>query len=142
MESAHVGDDLGRNNILAVSTSAEYSIDLEKRLVLVKFGKRVRSQDIGNYARHLKMNPLFQTTFSEIADLRDVEEMELQAEDFLELAEKIDPFSPTAKRAFVVQNTLQSHAARMHKILRFQRSIEIFESLEEAEAWVHTTPKT
>ena len=141
MESAHVGD-LGGKNVLTLSTSAEYSIDLEKHLVLVKFGKRVRPQDIGNYARHLKMNPLFETTLSEIVDLRDVEEMELQAEDFLELADKIDPFSLTAKRAFVVQTALQSHAARMHKILRFQRSIEIFESLEEAQAWVHTNPKT
>jgi hypothetical protein len=141
MESAHVRDELGRNNIMAPNTSAEYSIDLENRLVLVKFGKRVRPQDIGNYAKHLKMNPLFQPTFSEIVDLRDVEEMELQAENFLELADKIDPFSPTAKRAFLVQNTLQSHAARMHKILRFQRSIEIFESLEEAEAWVQTNPR-
>lgn len=141
MESQHLADDAGGPNILPQNTAAEYSIDLEKRLVLVKFRRSVGPQDIGNYARHLKMNPLFEPTFSEIADLRDVEEMELQAEDFLELADKIDPFSPGAKRAFVVQNTLQRNAARMHKILRFQRNIEIFESLEEAEAWVQAKPR-
>lgn len=140
MESAHVGDDRGGKNILNLSTSAEYSIDLEEHLVLVRFGERIRPQDIGNYAKHLKMNPLFEATFSEIVDLRDVDEIELRAEDFLELADKIDPFSLTAKRAFVVKTTLQRHAAGMHKILRFHRSIEIFESLEEAQAWVHTNP--
>jgi hypothetical protein len=31
---------------------------------------------------------------------------------------------------------VQIHAARMHKILRVQRNIEIFHTVEEAETWI------
>jgi hypothetical protein len=70
--------------------------------------------------------------------LTQVEEVTLQADDFLRLADQIDPFSPDAKRAFVVQNSVQNHAARMHRVLRMQRNIEIFRSLEEAQRWIAT----
>jgi hypothetical protein len=52
------------------------------------------------------------------------------------LADEIDPFSPDVKRAFIVRNSVQNHAARMHKVLRTQRNIEIFRSVEEAELWI------
>jgi hypothetical protein len=82
------------------------------------------------------MNPSFVLTFSEIVDLTEVEELDLQAAEFLRLADEIDPFSPGAKRAFVVRNAIQDHAARMHKILRTQRNIEILRSVGEAERWI------
>jgi len=66
--------------------------------------------------------------------------LNLNAEEFIRLADKIDPFSDEAKRAFVVRNTVQAHAARMHKILRTQRSFEIFHSIEEAEQWIFSPP--
>jgi hypothetical protein len=65
-----------------------------------------------------------------------VEVFDLKVEDFLKLADKIDPFAPEAKRAFVVRTPVQSHAARLHKILRLARNIEIFGSLIEAECWI------
>jgi hypothetical protein len=65
-----------------------------------------------------------------------VEELDLKAEAFIRLADKVDPFSFESERAFVVGNSVQAHAARMHKILRAQRSFEIFHSLEEAEHWI------
>lgn len=114
----------------------EISIDKNRRLVVVKFGRRTIVEDIAKYARQLVMNPDFQPTFSEIVDLREVERLDLEADDFLKLADQIDPFSLEAKRAFVVRNSVQSHAARMHKILRSNRNIEIFRSLGEAERWV------
>jgi hypothetical protein len=71
-------------------------------------------------------------------DLTDVEELDLEAEEFLKLADEIDPFLPDAKRAFVVRSLIQNHAARMHKVLRTKRNIEIFHSFEEAEHWIAT----
>jgi hypothetical protein len=53
----------------------------------------------------------------------------LQADEFLALADEIDPFSYEAKRVFVVRTSVQNHAARMHKVQRKQRNIEIFRSL-------------
>jgi hypothetical protein len=115
---------------------ADYSIDAKGKQVRVKFGKKLNAAAIGSYASQLAADPSFHPDFSEIVDLRDVEEADLQADDFLKLADKIDPFSPTAKRAFVVQTVTQQHAARMHQILRSERNIAIFSTIEEAEIWI------
>jgi hypothetical protein len=113
-----------------------YVVDPEKRLVSVKFGRKLTVTDIENYAASLRANPQFDPDFSEIADLSEVEELDLQPDEFIRLADKIDPFSLQAKRAFVARTAVQSHAARMHKILRTQRDFSIFRSVEEAEAWI------
>jgi hypothetical protein len=94
---------------------AECVVDPGRRLVSIEFGKTVTFADIERYAKQLRLNPLFQPEYSEIVDLTEVEELDLQADEFLKLADKIDPFSPAAKRAFVVQTLVQTHAARMHK---------------------------
>ena len=116
--------------------AVQFSVDGKKRLVYAKFGKKVVASDIEQYAKQLRVDPVFEPTFAEIVDLRAAEDLDLGADDFLRLADEIDPFSMNAKRAFVVSTPVQSHAARMHKILRSQRNIEIFPSCEEAEHWV------
>lgn len=116
----------------------EFHVDAERRLVTVKFGASVSAEEIGGYVTALRSNPAFQATFSEIVDLTETEELDLRASDFLRLADKVDPFSEQAKRAFVVRTNSQNHAARMHKALRTQGSIAIFESLEDAEAWIRS----
>ena len=119
-----------------LSGAAECVVDAGRRLVTVKFSKKLTFSDIERYAKGLLLNPSFQPDYSEIVDLTEVEELDLQAHEFLKLADKIDPFSPVAKRAFVVRTSTQNHAARMHKALRTQRNIEIFRFVEEAERWV------
>jgi len=116
--------------------SVENVVDAAKRLVTVKFGKTLTVSDIEQYAKRLRLDPSFRTDYSEVVDLTQVEEVDLQADEFFRLADEIDPFSPAAKRAFVVRNSVQNHAARMHKVLRTQRNIEIFNSVEEAERWI------
>jgi hypothetical protein len=115
---------------------AQHVIDVERRLVTVRFGEKLSFEDIERYTELLHENPAFEPTFSEIADLSEVKQVDLQADDFMKLADQTDPFSPAAKRAFVARSSVQKHAARMHRILRSQRNIEIFESLEEAERWI------
>jgi hypothetical protein len=119
-----------------LTPAADCVVDPGRRLVTVRFGKRLTFEDIGLYAKSLLANPLFQPDYAEIVDLTGVEELDLQAEEFLKLADQIDPFSPEAKRAFVVRTSTQNHAARMHKVLRTQTNIDIFHSVEEAERWV------
>jgi len=115
---------------------ARFVVDSKKRLIVVKFGKRVTAEDIGEYVRRLLAHPSFEPSFSEIVDLSEAEEHDLQADEFIKLADELDPFSDDAKRAFVVQNRVQNHAARMHKILRNPRNIGVFSSVEEAERWI------
>ena len=121
-----------------MTRSATYLVDVKNKRVRVKFGKKLTFEDIKKYAHRLQLDPLFHSKYSEIVDLTDVEELDLEAGEFLKLADEIDPFSPNAKRAFVVQDAMQNHAARMHKILRPLRNIEIFYSIEEAEIWIAT----
>jgi hypothetical protein len=116
---------------------ADFHVFPEKRMVLVKFGKRVTEREIAVYALGLGSHAGFRPDFSEIVDLREVEELVLNGGEMMELAEKIDPFSPAAKRAFVVRDSIQTHAARMHQILRLSKdNISVFHSVEEAERWI------
>lgn len=133
MQRSKSSNDAGVRHI---GRSANYTVDARRRLVVVTFGKKVTVRDIELYSHLLRANPVFQPTFSEITDLTDVEELNLQADEFLRLADEIDPFTTDARRAFVARTSVQNHAARMHKILRTQRHFEIFKTMEEAENWV------
>ena len=113
-----------------------FSIDKDRRLVVVKFEGSVTVQEIARYVETLVAHPDFDPLFSEITDLRAVEHFDLQANDFLTLADQIDPFSLTARRAFVVRTSAQNQVARMHKFLRPHRTIDIFESVADAEEWL------
>jgi len=121
-----------------LNAPVEYEIDAPRRMVIVRFGKMLKFADIVRYTDGLRADPSFQPSFAEIADLSEVEELDLQADEFLRLADEIDPFLPGARRAFVARTSVQTHAARMHKILRTQRSIEIFDSVEKAKRWIRS----
>ena len=115
----------------------EYRVIPEKRLVCVKFGKRVTLREIATYAASVCTDPLFDPQFSEIVDLREVEELDLHGQEMLKLADEVDPFSLEAKRAFVVRDRVQTHAAQMHKLLRIAKEkIAICHSIDEAERWI------
>lgn len=114
----------------------QFRVDPRKRLVSVKFRRKVTVGAIESYAALLRANPLFKPDFSEIVDMTEVEELDLKPEEFIRLADEVDPFSIEARRTFVVRNEIQHHAARMHKILRTQRDFSIFDSVEEAQRWL------
>jgi hypothetical protein len=118
--------------------SPEHRVDGNKRVVFVKFGKTLRFTDIESYIAVLKANPVFEPNFSEIVDLSDVVESDMRAEHFLKVTDEIDPFIASARRAFIARSSVQNHAARMHKILRGQRNVEIFGTLEAAEEWIRS----
>ena len=62
---------------------AQCVVDPGRRLVSIKFGKTVTFADIERYAKQLRLNPLFQPECSEIVDPTEVEELDLQAHEFL-----------------------------------------------------------
>ena len=116
--------------------AVEHVVDIKRHVVTVKFRKKLTVKDIQRYSALLRSNAEFHPNFSEIVDLTDVEEFELQADDFLKIADEVDPFSTESKRAFVAQTSAQNYAARMHKLLRAQRTLEIFRTVKEAERWI------
>jgi len=113
-----------------------YSIDSEKRFVLVKFAKRLTFDIIKDYALDLRANPQFSPALAEIVDLRCVEEVELSPRQAMKLADGIDPFLLASKRAFVAQNQNQIVASHMHRILRPSGNIRVFFSIDAAKLWI------
>ena len=95
------------------SVAVQHDIDTERRLITVHFGKKLTVRDIERYATMLRTNPKFQATFSEIADLTQVEEVDLQADEFLRLADKIDPFF-NGSQAGVRRPNLNSESRSAH----------------------------
>jgi hypothetical protein len=114
-----------------------YTVIPEERLVSVRFGKCLSLRDVQSYVAALCTDPAFESDFSEIVDLSEVEELQLSANHALTLADLVDPFTSGTRRAFVARTGMQVHAARMHQILRNdEENIRIFSSLIEARQWI------
>ena len=58
------------------------------------------------------------------------------ASDFLTLADQIDPLFVDCQARIRRADLRQNQVARMHKFLRPYRTIEIFESVAQAEEWL------
>jgi hypothetical protein len=115
------------------------TIDPSKRLVSVRFAKKLTVHDIEGSAAKLQSDPRFNSDFSEIADLRELEEVELKAGQALHLADRIDPFAPTSKRVFAAQSPAQINAARTHLLMRKgNKNMRIIETMEAALQWIES----
>lgn len=118
-------------------SSLDYRIDADHGRVYVRFVGRLTANLIERYAGALKENLAFEPGWSEIVDLSTVTEIEISADDAIRLADQVDPFSLSSRRAFVVTNDLQRHSARMQQILRSpSKTMGIFDTMAEAEKWV------
>lgn len=114
-----------------------YFIDSANRFVSVRFTERLIFGDIENYVSALCADPRFDPAFSEIVDLREVKEVALSTEELIALADRVDPYSPRARRAFVAHSPAQINAAQLHRILRPEAgNVRVFFSMDEAEQWI------
>jgi len=117
----------------------DFRVDLENECVYVRFARTLTTAEIARYADALRKHPEFKESWSEIVDLRSVEDFQITPDETIALADTIDPFSLSSRRAFIVANDLQFHSARMQQVLRSpSKSIGIFENMADAERWVHT----
>jgi len=115
----------------------DFRIDLESDCVYVRFAGTLTSTDIARYADALRKHPGFKDHWSEIVDLRSIEDFQITPDETIALADTIDLFSLSSRRAFTVANHLQFHAARMQQVLRSpSKSVGICENLADAEHWV------
>lgn len=120
-------------------TKASYTVSVEDHVVLVKFGKQLSIREVEHYVVALSCDPLFDASFSEIVDLSAVEDLQVNPEEALALADLVDPFEAGSKRAFVAQTEVKVHAARLHQILRNdEENIRIFSSSDGAMAWIRS----
>jgi hypothetical protein len=122
--------------MVGISEPFSYTLDPVRRVVCVTFAKKLTAHEIMEYAANLRGDRAFDPDYAEIVDLRQVEEVELDANQALSLADEVDPFSPASKRAFVATTPSQVNAARVHQLLRpGNDNIRIFETMAEAKRW-------
>jgi len=125
---------------MAPPPSLVYSIDSAARVVSVRASGQLTFSAIESYAISLRADCRFSPTFSEIVDLCSVDSVSLSAREVMTLADAVDPFSESSKRAFVVRNRDQVNAAHLHRILRPQtQTICVFYSIDEAREWNSAT---
>jgi len=110
-------------------------IDPVNGLVSAKFTGILTLEDIELYDTQLRAHEEFSPRYSEIVDLTRVEKIAVSGRQMMSLRDEI-PFFPQSKRALVVNNRHQSHAAHLYRIVRKGSNIRVFTSFEDAMEWV------
>ena len=70
----------------------DYRIDPENTSVYVRFTGKLTAAEIERYAAALRKEPSFQPDWSEVVDLRAVEQFDINQEQTIALADTVDPF--------------------------------------------------
>ena len=113
-------------------------VDKERRLVISTACDVFTLADGLGYQRQLLSDPDFDSSFAQLADFTHVTKFDLKGEDVRLLAQQ-NIFSPSSRRAFVVNGDLAYGLARMFEIFREtlgNEGIRVFRNLEEALEWV------
>jgi hypothetical protein len=123
----------------SIGTSAVASywiVDPKNRIVLAKFGSRLTMADAEQYAADLRNNPAFDPSFSELSDLTEVVDAEIDYASAARFARESDPFSHQSKRAIIAPRPAIFALARMYRLIRNDENIVLFKTIEEAKRWL------
>ena len=117
-----------------------YTIDLAQSLVLSRGWGIVTDRELLAHVRALTADPRFVRNFRQLADLRDVTDVQVTAATIREMV-RLNPFWAGARRALVVTNDVVFGMARMYQILRDESpdELEIFRKMDGALQWLGIT---
>jgi hypothetical protein len=93
--------------------------------------------DVAAHYRAIAADPVFDPTFDQLADLREVADFTISSPQVREDA-LLAVFAPSARRAFVASSDLAFGLARMYGLHAesAQQNIQVFRELAEAERWL------
>lgn len=119
----------------------DYLLDLERRRVVCRAWGVVTRDDAMANRRNFTSDPNFRPEFDQLYDGRDVTRMALTASEVGQLA--MDTvFNPKSRRAFITPTSETYSMMRLYKMYRGINAgseyIQLFRTLEEAEAWLDT----
>jgi len=117
---------------------ASYKIDKERGLVMTIGAGVLTREDIQGHMDRLSADPDFDPSFSQLADFREITEVEIEPEDVRQFAQRII-YSSSSRRAFLVKNDLQFGLARMFEIYRElngETGIRVFRAFDDAMEWI------
>ena len=114
-----------------------YTIDLTRALVLSRGWGVLTDGELLAHVRALTVDPRFVRNFYQLADLRDVADVEVSAATIREMA-RLNPYGDGSRRAVVVTSDVLFGMARMYQILRDEPTdqLEIFRELDAALRWL------
>ena len=114
-----------------------YTIDLARSLVLSRGWGILTDDELLAHVRALTVDPRFARNFHQLADLRDVADVEVTALTIREMA-RLNPYGKGSRRAVVVTSDVLFGMARMYQILRDEPTdeMEIFRKLDDALRWL------
>lgn len=116
---------------------AGYTIDLERSLVRSRGWGVLTDRELLAHARALTVDPHFAPNFRQLADLREVTDVQITSATIKEMV-RLNPFWAGARRALVVTNDVVYGMARMYQILRDESpdELEIFRKMDGALQWL------
>jgi len=111
-------------------------VDPKNRIVIAKFGGNLTVADAARFAADIRNNPAFDPSFSELSDLTEVENPQIDYASAVTIARYIDPFSHEARRAIVAPRRSVYEVARMYQLIRNDENIFLFKTIDEARDWL------
>jgi hypothetical protein len=114
-----------------------YTIDLARSLVLSRGWGILTDGELLAHVRALTIDPRFARSFHQLADLRDVADVEVSTSTIREMA-RLNPYGDGSRRAVVVTSDVLFGMARMYQILRDEPTdeLEVFRKLDDALRWL------
>ena len=113
-----------------------YTIDIDRRMVISKATEATTVADMKGLFERLRGDPDFDPSFDHVSDYADVRPTHLTSDELRQIVE-LSVFSPTAKRALIVQPGLQYGLARMYQAMSERSQTGgVFATEEEALEWM------
>jgi hypothetical protein len=116
---------------------ASHEIDVRRRLVLSRAWGVLTTAEVADHYRAIAADPAFEPGFSQLADLSEVEHVDMSAPSVRrEALETV--FGPHSLRAFIAPMDKQAFVAKLYGLYgRYVRqNIQVFPNRREAERWL------
>ena len=108
----------------------QYTIDPANRLVISNDAAPLTPREIREFFRQLSADPRFQPTFNQLHHMQAGALAAVRYDDLASVKE-FDPFSPSSRRAIVVETPADYGMVRMYELLR-GGSMQVFKTEREA----------
>ncbi|MBT3279797.1 MAG: hypothetical protein HN909_08835 [Phycisphaerales bacterium] len=116
----------------------EYSIDVEKKIVLSIGSDTLTDADVLSHRNRLARDPLLDPTqYNHLVDLTQVERLELSQETIQSIVRN-NPWGKGSRRAMVASSKVIFGISRMIQLSLEDQGDEthVFDNLEEAKVWL------
>jgi hypothetical protein len=117
--------------------SVLHFVDRPHRLVVSAFSGQVTLDEIAAACTRLRHDRDFKPDYRQLADMSQVSQLKLQAEDINSIRFTYDPFSKKSRRAFVVaDNDATLGTVKGYRSIVASEQFEIFPSMLDAISWL------